>query len=495
MARPIDIEPGTVKVSRSDNEIMAQLERGILVCLSSEDASFFGACSIDLAEGAKTNCTVIDLLKAFKENNAPRKGLTAKLVASCLKTPKTQEILSEIEATLGKFGIQVVSRSLNANPSRIRFFKNGGLRLQRVAADSFTSTAKGKTSDPVAPAKSSFNVMVVDDSKSVTALLRKALEDHPTLNVVCSASDPLEAEEQLKKHEVDLILLDLHMPKMSGLEYLNTHLRRRHVQVIVVTSLNPEDGDLVMRCLDAGAFDFISKPSGDNIPAFIKHLRAVSEAATSAIKPAMSIRATSRESKFDNLSNMVVIGSSTGGTTAIRVILEALPAEIPPILIAQHIPPRFSKLLADRLNSDCPFLIKEAENGDKIQPNQVLIAPGGMHMRLGNRGSIQLAPSAGESIHTPSVDVLFESVATHAKDPVIAMVLTGMGKDGAKGLLKLRNAGHYTIAQSEETCVVYGMPKEAVKLQAAAKVIDLDKIANHIAHVDIAQAVKSKIAG
>jgi two-component system chemotaxis response regulator CheB len=327
-------------------------------------------------------------------------------------------------------------------------------------------------------------VLVIDDSISIQTLLRKVIDTDAELECVGTVGNPLDAEAMIKSLRPDVLTMDIHMPIKSGVELLKELLPKYRLPTIMISALSKEDGTHVFDALEMGAVDYVQKPSLAELPVVapvicekIKHAKTARIQVRSSFAPRFSAHIASVP-----LDPRVVfaIGSSTGGTEALKELLTHLPAEIPPILIVQHIPPVFSKAFADRMATLCPFGVKEAAHGDKIVRNQVYIAPGGFQMGVQAIGSdlhitVQDAPPINR--HKPSVDFLFEQLASLSQRRWVAAILTGMGADGARGLLKLKENGASTFAQDEATCVVYGMPREAVRLGAAQRVIPLSEMA------------------
>lgn len=332
-------------------------------------------------------------------------------------------------------------------------------------------------------------VMVVDDSETIRKLLFKIFSEDPELECVAAVANPMDAEAAIQKYRPDVITLDIHMPQMDGVTLLRRFLPQYKIPTVMITALSLEDGSLVLDALEAGAVDYVQKPSMSELPVLAPLIREKIKDATSAqlrssgILPSGTLRQRSSTGTLERIDSsfLIAIGSSTGGTEALRELFSDLPDQIPPIVVVQHIPPVFSKAFADRLNGLFRFEVKEAQDGDAVLPNRVLIAPGGKQMKIQARGSglvtvIEDSPPVNR--HKPSVDVLFDSIALLKRKNVVAGILTGMGTDGAKGLLKLKQAGARTFAQDETTSVVYGMPKEAAKLGAAEQILPLDRIAD-----------------
>ncbi len=326
------------------------------------------------------------------------------------------------------------------------------------------------------------SVLIVDDSQTIQKLLAKIIDGSANLQVHGMASCPSEARAIIEKDPPDLITLDIHMPEMNGVEFLKTYLRFKQIPTMMISSVSISEGPLVMEALTNGASTFIQKPTLNELsevgPQILEKLESISHK-----RNINEIKAAKTSLKFSSLDGLIAIGSSTGGTHALGILFQSLPEEIPPIVVVQHIPAVFSKALADRLNSDCPFTVKEAVNGEMIEPNTVYIAPGGMQMKLVKRGKgrrIVVNEDPPVNRFRPSVDYLFHSLAAMQDPNMVAVILTGMGNDGAQGMLALKEQGAMTIAQDETSCVVYGMPKEAVEIGAALKSCHLDKMAEAI---------------
>lgn len=318
-------------------------------------------------------------------------------------------------------------------------------------------------------------VLVVEDSLVFRELLVTSLNKDPAIEVVASASDPFDARDKIIEFKPDVMTLDIELPKMNGIEFLRKLMPQYPLPVVMVSSLS----DKVFDAMQAGAVDFVVKPSMTDrtqLRKFVERelpvkIKVASTAKISQIKRTATISQSGRSQNAKNDKNLVVaIGASTGGTEAIATVIKEFGPDIPGTVIVQHMPPGFTEMYAKRLDDQCRVRVKEAENGDIVVPGQVLIAPGGeCHMRLVKVGqSYQVEIKKGTKVngHRPSVDVLFESVANVAKSNAIGIILTGMGGDGARGLLQMREAGAKTIGQDESTCVVYGMPKVAYELGA-----------------------------
>jgi two-component system chemotaxis response regulator CheB len=343
-------------------------------------------------------------------------------------------------------------------------------------------------------------VLVVDDSAVVRQALSNGLSRFPDIEVVGCASDPFVAREMIVSLNPDVLTLDIEMPRMDGLTFLQKLMAAKPIPTIIVSSVAPSGSSVAMACLEAGAFDVVAKPSAayslgetvDQICALVRAAagtRPVARVKTSTQSPPLA--------NFNTTHKIILIGASTGGTEATRSVLRRFPAATPGIVIVQHMPPGFTRLYAESLGSSCAMRVKEAADGDAVAPGLVLLAPGNQQLRLtrdGARFVVRVFDGPRVSSHRPSVDVMFGSAAKAAGPNAVAALLTGMGADGAQGLLELRKAGAHTIAQSERTCVVYGMPAEAVKLGAACEVADLDDIPSRIARAIAAKSADEQPA-
>ena len=330
-------------------------------------------------------------------------------------------------------------------------------------------------------------VLIVDDSAIVRKLLSEALAGEPDLEVVGTAPDPFIARDKILSLQPDVLTLDIEMPRMDGLTFLKKLMRFHPLPVVVISSLGQTSSKSAIEALQNGAMEVLAKPGGPYSVGQLKHdlpqkVRAAAQARLcrpQAQPPSKSPAPPVTIASPLNPSAVIAIGASTGGTEAIREVLTGLPAASPGIVIVQHIPAVFSAAFANRLNDLCQIRVKEAVNGDLVTPGLALVAPGNFHMTLLKRGGeYRVAIGDGPRVcyQRPSVDVLFESVATAAGSHAIGALLTGMGADGAEGMLKMKRAGARTIAQDEATCVVFGMPREAIELGAADRVLPLNRI-------------------
>jgi len=328
-------------------------------------------------------------------------------------------------------------------------------------------------------------VLVVDDSALMRRVLTDLLAEDPEIEVVGSAPDPYVAREKIKQLNPDVLTLDVEMPRMDGLTFLENLMRLRPMPVVMVSSLTEVGADVTLEALSMGAVDFVTKPRADLVDGLHQlaaELRAkVRMAAKARLRGSRQERAPRRRMQRHAQGKLIAIGASTGGTEAIKEVLEALPADAPPVLIVQHIPALFSRPFAERMNRHCPMNVCEAADGQQVLPGHVYIAPGDRHLELRRSGGhmiCRLLNSDPVNRHRPSVDVLFHSVVEELGSEVAAAILTGMGDDGARGLLALRQAGAVTIAQDEASSIVWGMPGSAVRMGAAQKILPLDRVAD-----------------
>jgi two-component system chemotaxis response regulator CheB len=376
--------------------------------------------------------------------------------------------------------------------------------------------------DPAKPRLA--RVIVVDDSAIVRQVLQSQLAKQPGIEVVATAADPFAAREKILQLKPDCVILDIEMPRMDGLTFLKKLMKFHPVPTIICSSITPKGCTLAVECLEAGAFEVVSKPGGNfsvgevatRLGELVRaavgahaHAPRASSLSTSPVSapaslatnlaalaaPSGTVGAAPTPAKTlsphlaHSLENrLIAIGTSTGGTEALRIVLSALPAATPPILMVQHMPEGFTKAFADRLNGLCQITVKEAEDGDAVIAGRALLAPGNRHMRLAREGGptsgkwvVRVADGPRVLRHKPSVEVLFESCAQYAGKSAMGVIMTGMGNDGANGLLSMRKAGALTVGQDEASCVVYGMPREAALCGAVQVVSPLDRIAKHMA--------------
>lgn len=336
---------------------------------------------------------------------------------------------------------------------------------------------------------SKIRVLIVDDSAIVRKIFSEELSKYPDIEIVGTAPDPFVARDKIVNLKPDVITLDIEMPRMDGLTFLRKLMKFYPIPAIVVSSLTPKGGKLTLEAMDIGAVDVIGKPGasytvGDMSAQLADKIRAA--ARVKMVRRDADTEATKYEpiaSLAETTNKVVAIGASTGGTEALKVVLTQMPANSPGMVIVQHMPANFTTAFAERLNSLCKVTVKEARDNDSVTPGTALLAPGNFHMLLRRSGArYYVEVKTGPMVHhqRPAVDILFKSTAKYAGANAIGVILTGMGADGAAGLLELKNMGASTIAQDEKTCVVFGMPKEAIKMGAVDKILPLHQIAAEI---------------
>jgi len=349
-------------------------------------------------------------------------------------------------------------------------------------------------------------VLIVDDSAIVRKILSAELRRHRGIEIVGTAPDPYVARNKIVALNPDVLTLDVEMPRMDGITFLRTLMKHHPMPVIVLSSLTPEGGRTAIDALEAGAVEVMCKPGGaytvgDVCTALVEKIKAASQARIPGRgigfvdlgfetpldapppPPSAPAKPPKRLSVVETSNKIFAIGASTGGVQALAHILASFPANAPGTLVVQHMPAHFTTSLAKRLDGECAVQVKEAEDGDHVVTGRVLIAPGGLHMLLGRSGSnyyVILRDGPPVCRQKPSVEVLFNSVAKYAGANAAGAILTGMGDDGAKGLLNMRQAGAHTLAQDEQSCVVFGMPREAIACGAAEEVVPLEKIADRL---------------
>lgn len=336
-------------------------------------------------------------------------------------------------------------------------------------------------------------VLIIDDSALIRRLLSDILSADPAIEVVGTASDPLIARERIRTLQPDVLTLDIEMPKMDGLTFLERLMALRPMPVVVVSTLTQKNTDAALRALELGAVDCVAKPLADISSGMqslgeemVAKVKAAARARPRARSAAPPRSALSVDPRLSTVGRIVAIGASTGGVEALQQVLMRLPATAPAVLITQHMPAGFTASFARRLDTQCAVTVQEATDGRRVLPGHVYIAPGALHLELVRTGSHhECRVRNGELVsgHRPSVDVLFHSVATAAGRSAVGIILTGMGRDGAAGLLEMHRTGARTLGQTEASCVVYGMPKAAMQAGAVEAEFPLDRIAEEIVRV------------
>ncbi|WP_151669327.1 protein-glutamate methylesterase/protein-glutamine glutaminase [Nitrincola schmidtii] len=334
-------------------------------------------------------------------------------------------------------------------------------------------------------------VLVIDDSALIRHLLTEIINSHVDLTVVASAPDPIVARELIKLHNPDVLTLDVEMPRMDGLEFLERLMRLRPMPVLMVSSLTDQGSNVTLKALELGAVDYIAKPKVDIAAGLKRYSDLIAEKIRVCAKAKVRSRVFNDNhpkrqllSKgYSSTEKVIFVGASTGGTEAIRRFLEPLPADMPAIMITQHMPENFTRTFAERLDKLCTLNVQEAQHNKRVLPGHVYIAPGNAHLEIVRSGANYMTLlHEGEPVnrHRPSVDVLFLSAAKVAGGNAIGVILTGMGKDGALGMKAMKESGAITFAQDEESCIVFGMPKEAIALGVVDEVLPLDELPSRV---------------
>ena len=335
---------------------------------------------------------------------------------------------------------------------------------------------------------SKIKVLIVDDSAVVRKIFSEELSKYPDIEVIGVAPDPYVARDKIVNLKPDVITLDIEMPRMDGLTFLRKLMKYYPMPTIIVSSLTPQGGKLTLEAMDIGAVDVVAKPNsaysvGDMSAQLAEKIRAASRARLISRDETVRTESEPMRALAQTSNKVIAIGSSTGGTEALKAILTKMPPNSPGIVMVQHMPANFTTAFAARLNDLSQISVKEAQDNDSVTPGTALLAPGNYHMILRRSGArYYVEVKTGPMVHhqRPAVDILFKSTAKYAGANAIGVILTGMGSDGAEGLLEMKQAGASTIAQDEKSCVVFGMPKEAIKLGAADKVVSLEHIASEI---------------
>jgi len=339
-------------------------------------------------------------------------------------------------------------------------------------------------------------VLVIDDSALIRSIMKEIINSQPDMEVVAVAPDPLVAIDLIKQTNPDVLTLDVEMPKMDGLDFLEKLMRLRPMPVLMVSTLTERGSEITLRALELGAVDFVTKPKIGIQSGMLEYTDLIAEkirvVANAHIvrrhvegheQKHAEVASVSSRGQYNSSEKLIILGASTGGTEAIKSFLLQMPVDCPGILIAQHMPEGFTQSFARRLNGLCKVVVKEAEDGERILPGHVFIAPGHSHLLLSRSGANYVTKlDSGPPInrHRPSVDALFHSAADNAGKNAVGVIMTGMGKDGALGMLAMKNAGAYNFAQDEASCVVYGMPREAVLQGGVDAVASLDELPEQV---------------
>ncbi|MDZ4677519.1 MAG: chemotaxis response regulator protein-glutamate methylesterase [Oligoflexia bacterium] len=435
-----------------------------IICLNNPTNSFGGLVCWNSRDPLPENL-FIQLLDTFKP--APNNSLHVKIVGN----EKTIKLMREFTK---QHNLKIQGQFLIESNDLEAYYhtENGKLRVKKETDPIHLDTHK------------KIKVLIVDDSKVIRKILREILSTDNEIHIVGETGHPLQVESMLQELKPDVMTLDIHMPEMNGVTLIEKLFQKTPIPTVLVSSLSMEDGDLVLRALRLGAVDYIQKPSWNELreitPLIIEKVKAASKVIV-AKKTPPNIEIKNSDKIISDLDKSLIIGigASTGGTRAIEHILAQLPKDIPPIVIVQHIPTLFSDAFAKHLNRICSFEVKEATDRDEIIHNRVLIAPGGKQMSvIKSAGTFRVHITNDPPVnrHQPSVDVLFSSLAHIVGKQALGIILTGMGSDGAAGLLEMRKAGSFTIAEDESSCIVFGMPRAAITKGAVVQVCPLNEI-------------------
>ena len=336
-------------------------------------------------------------------------------------------------------------------------------------------------------------VLVIDDSALIRSVLKEVINNFPDMEAIGAASNPLQAREMIKTLNPDVLTLDVEMPEMDGLTFLEKLMRLRPMPVLMISSLTERGSEAALRALELGAVDFLPKPKLGIVEGIQEYADEIAQKIRVAYKTKIRSRSQTGQTtlaplpalgnRISTTEKVIAVGSSTGGTEAIKELLIRMPADAPGILIAQHMPEAFTKSFANRLDGMCKIKVTEAEGNERVLPGHAYIAPGHSHLLLKRSGAnymTELSQAAPVNHHRPSVEVLFRSVAEQAGKNAIGVMLTGMGKDGAIGMLEMRQAGAYNLAQDEASCVVFGMPREAIAVGAVDEIVPIQEMTQRV---------------
>ena len=475
--------PSGLRMADTADPLHFVLKDGTLVFLHSPSSKCGGVLHMPAANGENLGSELEDAFDQFLKLAKLHSGVGVEVKILSFGNRKAPGL----EKAIAQRAFRVLTQKSVSEVSELYFYGDSGrLRLAPMATASSTKSAE-------APRRR--KVLIVDDSKTIRDLLMKILQADKDLEVVGQAELPSKVEAMIQTLKPDVMTMDINMPEMSGVDLIAKLLPKYQIPTVMISALSIEDGNEVLQALDLGAVDYIQKPSFSQLTEQAPHIvERVKQASYAKVNVKAKSQAQLVSQPIKKMSaaaagthpfpgRLVAIGASTGGTQALTTVLTQLPEQIPPILIVQHIPPVFSEAFAQRLNTLCPFEVREAVDGDVVLPNRVLISPGGKQMSLEVRGAdfvVKVDDRPPVNRHKPSVDVLFESVALNAGKRSIGVILTGMGADGAKGLLKMKNARSRTIAQDEATSIVFGMPREAIKIGAVELIKPLDEVAGAI---------------
>ncbi len=510
--KKVEVKTGDVCFSKTPAEMITVLGSCVSVVIFDGKNKFGGMNHFALpnkissndsrSPGEYADFAIPELLKKFKAAGSAREDMVVKIIGGFTVHFGEQDVVpsvsqANIEAAqkiLSGFGLTVANTAVGGTKAKEVKFNTATGQIQFREIEKRQSVNSDQNSNLKVVSKEKIKVMIVDDSRSVRMVLRKLIESDPELEVIAEAEDVPSAEGLRKSIKPDVITLDISMPGTDGVTYLRDYMQTDPVPTVMITDYNLEASGPVLDALENGAFDYLKKPSlndldkeGNRIKTTIKSAHASNNKITKKIKTPVK-RIMTGESRLNRSichHQIVAIGSSTGGTEAVRQVLLGLSADIPPVFVVQHIPPVFSREFANRLNQQMPFTVKEAEHGEEVEHNTVYVAPGGWQMQIiqyerDRTLRIHLRDEPPVNRFKPSVDYMFKSVAPIKRYKKTAVLLTGMGVDGAQGMLELKKVGAKTIAESEKTAVVFGMPRAAIELGAAQHVLELQDIPQKI---------------
>ncbi|MFK7826066.1 MAG: chemotaxis-specific protein-glutamate methyltransferase CheB [Oligoflexales bacterium] len=444
------------------------------------DQKIGGMCVFSHSDG---NRILLDLLRKFKGFGSDKENLEIKMLGGAhINAHEIKQItaihnsLALALETVNKFGLRIKARSIGGNDAKTVSFNTMSGKLRFSIKTSIVP-------ETVAPIK----VLIVDDSKTIRTLIETTLKSDSEIEIIGSARDPIEAMEIIKRQKPDVITLDIKMPRMDGITFIKEYISKNFFPTILISSLNPKELEGTIEGLLLGAFHYLEKPKNTREAAdfeielrqVLKHAHRFNLNSGSSAKLSKDslgrISFPSRTCK----NSLVAIGASTGGVQALQKVIENFSRDIPPVVVVLHIPGSFSRALAERWNEEFTFSVQEAEDNDKLEPGTIYLAPGGYQMKIkdiGDKLIIKLSDDPPVNRFKPSVDFTFFSLSKITSKKMVGVLLTGMGEDGAKGLLDLKSKGYLTIAQDEKTSTVYGMPKAAAELGAAKEILPLSKI-------------------
>lgn len=479
---------GSSLTADSSKILRFEVNQEVLVCLCESLSESGHAWLVDTKhfDEAQFKKSVQEILKS--------RGQPDRIIAKIAGTAAGMDI---VEKALKNFKIIVSSRAeRGSKPLDVVFYTDTGrMRVAEIAESvelpKLTSRPSLMNEIPPATKTRPVRVLVIDDSQTIRKVLRNVLNTNAGFEVVAELPNPTTALQLLKTIEVDVITLDINMPEMDGITFLETLKGKKHPPIVMISAVNREDANRALKCFELGAVGYIEKPSNLQDEAEGEKIRSIVRTAATSSKQVLE-NLKSGPAILDYVSNpkfrdLIVIGASTGGTQAITALIGPFPENSPPILVVQHIPAVFSAAFAERLNQQCNLTVKEATHLEVVKSRHVYIAPGGKQMKVisGVEGlQIEVTDDPPVNRHAPSVDYLFDSVVQLPRlYRVAAALLTGMGADGARGMKSLKDKGIHTVAEAEETCVVFGMPREAIKLGGASEVAPLHKVGQKLFNV------------